>query len=226
MAVLIAAASLRAATLDNGTITVTANRTNPVQADQAVMLISLLAEPSASLADVLGRLKGLGLSAVNLTNVFAQNVVPSVGPATNYSQWTFTLTVGLASLKDVLGTLNQLQTGLGRLQGQQALTYNIAGTQYSAALLASQPCPLPTLVTDARKQADAMAAAAGMKTGAVVAVSDGTSVDGGAVGAPVAAALLGVPYLIYDPLTSYLPSTIVSTPQPSCSLTVQFKLVQ
>jgi hypothetical protein len=77
------------------------------------------------------------------------------------------------------------------------------------------------LVSDARKQADAMAAAAGMRTGAIVSVSNEPPA--------IAAADVTVPVVIDGDfsvvlgLVSGIPYVAPVAPS-SCSLTVQFKL--
>jgi uncharacterized protein YggE len=94
------------------------------------------------------------------------------------------------------------------------LTFFVSGTQVST----TPSCPLPALVSDARKQADSMAAAAGMRAGPIVSVSD----------QPAATALPDIIYghfsaaafLVVNPFPSY-----IAPQSPSCSLTVQFKLL-
>jgi hypothetical protein len=81
-----------------------------------------------------------------------------------------------------------------------------------------------------------MAAAAGMQTGAIVSVSDGTSVDGTVPFAvPAAASRIGdfsqflLPSTLFGVLTSPVligspQPVVIGSPQPACSLTVQFTL--
>jgi hypothetical protein len=104
------------------------------------------------------------------------------------------VTVSFSKMKDTVTALSQAAASLGSIQGSRTLAFSVAGTQNSPDLLASQPCPMTALISDARRQADAMAAAAGMRTGAIVSVSDGTSLDGVGLGAgsPTSPLLLGI----------------------------------
>jgi hypothetical protein len=110
--------------------------------------------------------------------------------------------------------------------------------RYSADAQAAQACPYPALVSDARRQADAMASAAGMKAGPIVSVSDGGPSD---IAVPTALARTGdfsiSPIFIYDAYSGLPPSGSgvfglvgfpypLSAPPPACLLTVQFKLLQ
>jgi hypothetical protein len=213
-------AALSAADLDNNTVTVTATRSNAVQPDQAQVLLQLNAAQGAGLDDVLGTLKGTSVVAANLSNVTQEGD----GTVT----WTFLLPVALTSLKSTLAALAQLDASLGSSHGSHVLNYSVIGTQVSADAQAAQPCPLPALVSDARKQADALAAAAGMKTGPIVSVSDEPPTAQVATSSAVLIAgdfsailpVSGLPYVNYAALSRVLP---VPAP-PSCSLTVQFRL--
>jgi hypothetical protein len=146
------------------------------------------------------------------------------GTTTTNSLWTFTVTVSFSKMGDTVTALSQAASSLGSIQGSRTLTFSVVGTQNSPDLLASQPCPMTALISDARRQADAMAAAAGVRTGAIVSVSDGTSLD---VVVPTATSRSGV-FSLPDPATAIVGvlSSLVYAPQPACSLTVQFKLVQ
>jgi hypothetical protein len=202
------AAGLSAADLDNNTVTVTASRPVSVQPDQVQILVQLTTARDAGLDDVLGKLKGIGVVAANLTGVY--------GSATD-SRWSFMLPVSFSGLKTTLANLVQLQ----RSTGPQPLTFYVSGAQVSETAQAAQACPLPALVSDARKQADAMAAAAGMRTGAIVSVSNEPPA--------IAAADVTVPVVIDGDfsvvlgLVSGIPYVAPVAPS-SCSLTVQFKL--
>jgi len=105
--------------------------------------------------------------------------------------------------------------------------------------LASQPCPMTALISDARRQADSMAAAAGMRAGAIASVSDGTSLDavGLSAGSPFPGNITPIGSFVLRGVLTTAPvapvtpvsvvfSPLVSAPRPACSLTVQFKLVE
>jgi uncharacterized protein YggE len=206
---LLLAAGLSAADLDNNTLTVTASRPLTVQPDQAQILVELTTARDAGLDDVLGKLQGTGIAAANLTDVF--------GSGAAGSQWNFVLPVAFSALKTTLATFTQLQRSLGA-----SLVFSVAGTQVSAAAQTTQACPLPALVSDARRQADAMASAAGMRTGPIVSVSDQPP-------APVVPnvtepVLIAGDFSVAVGLVSGIPYVAPVAPS-SCSLTVQFKLL-
>ena len=216
--ILIAAMALSAADLDDNTVTVTATRTPNVQPDLALVSVNLVVAQDAGLDDVLAKLNGTGIAAANLTSV-SQAFGLTAAAGGPYSEWMFSVQVPFTNLKSALAALTQAQAGAGSISGSNALTFYVSGTQVSTDAQAAQPCPFTALVSDARRQADSMAAAAGMRTGAIVSVSNGA----GAAGSFTA---------VYDPTTgrpfayaNLLGPVMISAQQPSCSLTVQFKLV-
>jgi len=229
---LLFAARLAAADLDSNSVTVTATRTVSAQPDQVALSVDLLATPDVALDDVLARLKGSGITAADLNGVYTSYGVQYVA-ANRFLDWNFNLNVAFTKMKDTLKALKALQTSIPAIQDSPALTFSVTGTRYSADALAAQSCPLPALVSDARRQADAMASAAGMKTGAIVSLTDGSSLE---VTVPTALQRIGdfsQISAIYDPATGVLPVSRVLTGfvlpvtalKPSCALTVQFKLL-
>jgi len=162
LAISLAAASAGAASLDNNTVTVTANRTVTLQPDQVLLYVSVLTAQDAGLDDVLAKLKGSGITAEFLNGVspaFGGAITGARNPA--FSIWSFIVPAPFTKMKDTLAALAQIQQSLGTMQGSQVLTFNAVGTRYSPELQAAQPCALPALVADARRQADVMAGAAG-----------------------------------------------------------------
>ena len=246
--ILMAAAVVSAADLDNNTLTVTATRTLNIQPDQALVSVNLVVARDAGLDDVLAKLNGTGITAANLTSV-SQVLGSTAAAGGPYSEWMFSVQVPFSNLKSTLAALIQAQASLGQISGSNALSYYISGTQVSADAQAAQPCPFTALVSDARRQADTMAAAAGMRTGAITTVSDGTSVEttgatAAAIAVPTSACRIGDFSALYGTIVSSpalipvaspglsagvvtIPVPCIATfPQPSCSLTVQFKLIQ
>lgn len=227
MAVMLAAAiHLRAAQLDTNTVTVTATRTYDLQPDQVQLYVTLTAPVAVGLDEILAQLEGSGITAANLNGVYTPYSNAS-DEYHGYSQWSFTPTVGFDKLKAALAALSRLQITAGKFMESPALRFDVGGTKISYALLAAHACPFPTLIDDARRQADAMAAAAGMRTGAIVSLSDGSSVDPIAAG-PIAgfsaAGGAGGPFFLpggFSPSAGPI-GTIFS---PGCSLTVQFELL-
>jgi len=232
LVVLASAAALSAAALDDNTVTVTATRTLNIQPDQVLLYVNLISQ-DGGLNDVLTKLHGTGITAANLTSVQPEQTVydPLTGvpsePLNPTSVWNFLVRLSFAQLKSSVAALTQAQAGLKPVGGLQALSYYIAGTQVSADAQAAQPCPLTALVSDARRQADSMAAAAGMRTGAIVAIGDAASAEvtaGFAV--PIAVSRVGdFSLLLGVPNQWYSTPVLAASPQLSCSLTVQFKLL-
>ena len=76
LVMLLAAASVCAASLDNNTVTVTANRALSLQPDQVSLYVTVLTAQDAGLDDVLAKLKGTGITAE-----FLNSVSPGFGSA-------------------------------------------------------------------------------------------------------------------------------------------------
>ena len=215
--ILITTVVLPAADLDDNTVTVTATRTLNIQPDQALLSVALMTPQDASLDDALGKLGGTGITAANLQSVYqAYGLMAAAGGP--YSEWTFIAPVSFTSLNSVLAAMTQAQKSAGLLLGSNALNFYVSGIQASADAQAAQPCPLTALVSDARRQADSMATAAGLRTGAIVSISDGTAI----------ARSPDFTAVIYDPASGAyadLLSPGLTVSQSSCSLTIQFKLL-
>jgi Protein of unknown function (DUF541) len=127
--------------------------------------------------------------------------------------WTFQTAISLTDLQSTIATLTQLQKTLG-----SKLSFDLSSTRPSTL----PACPLTALVSDARKQAESMAAAAGMRVGPIVSLSDAPPPPTVAVTFPV---VVINPFLaIPSTLSGVFSSTVATTPPPFCSLTVQFKL--
>ncbi len=190
------------AQLDDNTITVTASRPVSVQPDQAVIGITVGTGTNATLDDVLATLKNVGITAANLTSVDTSELSP-----TNPVEWQFTIFVPLPSLNSTLATLASIHQNVG---------YYIQSTQVSPSLQAANPCTYPALLSDAQKQAQAFAQAAGATIGPIVAISD--QPPGGALAANIFNPFTGAHW--FNTSAFFAPVA----PSSTCSLTVQFKL--
>jgi len=171
------------------------------------------------LDDVLGELKSVGVTAANLTeplNGVFSIALPAPGNPPPVV-WGFTLPVPMTGLNGTLAALAALPQNL-------SVTYAIQGTQVSTGLQAANPCPYPALLSDAQRQAQALAQAAGGMVGPIVAISDQPA--SGA--APSAVELAGDFSAILNFTGGLGYSNTVNSqmasPPPTCSLTVQFKL--
>ncbi len=205
--------------LDDNTIAITASRPAIIQPDQAVLGIFVSAPPNTGLDDVLGLLSGLGLTASNLTGVSGGGGGQLATGVQITASWSFSLAVPFTKLNDVLATLGRIQKALtqpGSGQSGLVLTYSVQGTADSPELQAAHPCALPTLVSDARTQAQKVAAAAGFQVGDIVGISD--------VG-QIAASFFPVLSVVRTGILGFSSGLGGFTAlQPACSLTVQFRL--
>ena len=158
----------------------------------------------ATLDDVLAALQGSGVTQANL--LYPYTYLQSTA-------WVILLPVPFTNLKDKMATLARLPA----TPGMDIQVY-VQGVQASPELVAANPCSFTTLASQARVQAQKVADAAGVKAGAIIGISDFAAPQ------TVPAAILGE-YLIaarVPPFISVLPSPPAS---PSCSMTVQFKLL-
>ncbi len=203
--VLIAASVPAWGQLQTDTITITANREVNLQPDQIVFSLQLQAPEAASLDDVLAQVAGVGITAANLVSVF------SLGDKA--LAWTFNLPALVSQASATTASLLKLAQ-----QSKQPLTFSVLGTQVSQALQQSQPCSQASLVSDARAQAQNLAAAAGFSVGPVLAVSDGSLV-------PVAPRVIAGALPAFLTVTGFLADFVSTPPQPiTCAAAVKFQL--
>ena len=209
IAALLLSISIAHAQLDSNSITVTAYPSTPtgVQPDQAVYIVQLSTGLDMSLDDVIAALQGSGITSANfqgLIPVFFNTITgpgPS-GPPTPMLSWSFRFAVPFSRNKDILATLNTLQQSIAKKNNGTALSFYIQGAQSS--MQSQQTCSVPDLLTDARAQAQKLAAGAGVSVGNILAMSS-----------PVGGGFAPVPGLG----SSSAPSAV-----PLCSLTVKFAL--
>jgi uncharacterized protein YggE len=206
------------AQLDSNSVIVSATRSMTQQPDQVLFGVTVQSGLNTSLDDVVAALQGSGITAANFSAVStapAYVLIGTGGPqppmVTPMLQWTFALAVQLAKIKDTIATLSGLQQRIGQQNNGLTLSFNVQGTQVSAQLQQSQVCPTSDLLADATAQAQKLAGAAGLSLGAVLAMSNGTSVPSN-VGSAVSIA--GA--LIFAP--PVLPSV--------CSMAVKFALLR
>ncbi len=216
----LAAATLAFAQLDNDTITVTASRPAILQPDQVLVAVTVDSAPTASLDDVLALLTGSGVTAANLNSAYSY---PLGLPAIQSSHWTFFLNLPWSKLTGTLAALARAQHGVDQNSGF-TLSYSVLSAQTSQELQDSQSCAFPALVSDARRQAQAMAAVAGVSVGPIVALFQGS---GPQVATPAFAYLAGDFSTVLPARLGLVSYPIASPPVPStCTLTVQFKLAR
>jgi len=224
-ALLFAGASLCLAQLDDNTVTVTVTRNVTEQPDQAVLGITVTTPRNASLDDAIATAQGLSLAASDLLYV---NTAFGLPPST---EWQFSKVVPFSGLKDALAAVLAAQQAAQKRQGFDLSLY-VNGSSSQAAQQSPALCPIPTLFSNAQAQAQLIAAAAGVRVGAVASMSQ----DTGQLAIPTFAARTGdfTQGFIFDPSTGVLPTGVLTSfllppvPQPNsaCTLTVQFKLLR
>ncbi|HTB17996.1 MAG TPA: SIMPL domain-containing protein [Bryobacteraceae bacterium] len=201
------------AQLESHTLAVSANRSINVQPDQAVFGLSVSSSTIPSLDQIVAALSSLGITSANLSGVGTNTAPPSF-------QWNFTLPVPFSSLTATLASLSQLQQSIGQNNSGMTLTFSLNGTQVSQQLLQSQSCSNTDLIADATTQAQKLTAAAALRLGPILRLSN----------VPAPASLVryaDVPSTIAR-LGSFSFSgfLLAAPPAPlTCSLVVEFQLL-
>lgn len=193
------------AAFGQNTLTINASRQVNAQPDQSTIGIYVNTDASQTLDQVLALLKPANISATDFASLQAAG--------SGQLQWTFNTPVPLSNLTAVAAALNGLKSA--------GVSYFVEGATASSQATA-QACNYGALIGDAQTQANKLAAAAGVTLGPIVSLAQESN---GAVGNP---------FPIWDPLTgvipvsriTYLVSSIVTTPTPSCALAVQFQITR
>jgi hypothetical protein len=173
IALFLACSALAFGQLDSDTITIQASRAVNLTPDQVVFSVSVSAGPSTSLDQVVAALSNSDITAANFVGV--------TGGTSSQSplQWLFTLAAPLAKIKAAVASLTALQQSIAQNNSGMTLAFQVQGTQVSPASIQSQACSTADLVADAQAQAQNVAAAAmGLAIGPIVAISDGSPVEG------------------------------------------------
>jgi uncharacterized protein YggE len=205
-----------------GSIAITAQATPVNAAPTAISVyLTVSADVTVGLDNIVQTAAGLGVSAADLYSVSqpftgrvcaAGNITAPCNPV----QWSFRYTAPLSQWKDTLAKLAGVRGGQ-----HFGMTVDF---QVSADTPPAPECALPTLVSQARKRAQDVAAAAGVGLGALNAVSDGSApiVPTLAVrsGSFAAFSSLGTIGSLGGILTSYIPPPVSS----GCSATAQFAI--
>jgi Protein of unknown function (DUF541) len=229
---LIAGAAMAFAQTDDNTLTVTATQTVNVQPDQMVLAVTVEVESTLGLDDVVGLVKDAGITAdelANATTTYPYSIIGQVPAFTlSLTDWTFSVSVPLTKLKDVLTSLATIEQTLIKHFPSRTLFFS-GSSRVSAALQAQQGCTPDSLVPVARAKAQQLAAVAGLNLGPL----KGVSYNIGSVAVPTAAyAFTG----IYDPtqggIVSIPPVRLIQfvapqpTPTVNCTLAAQFQLIR
>lgn len=200
-ALLLLPALVLAQTVPNS-VTVTVSRNSNLPPDQAVVGVSVNTANTGTLDDAVAALVGSGLTASNFTGVSTVQSYSGNDPVTQL-QWSFATTTDLTSLKSIFTQLAGVQQAVAAKNNGTSISFAVQTTQVSQKAAQSQPCSFPGLISDARSQAQQLAAAANLTVGQILAVSGFTANAGTGVGGNA---------------FTYAPSS------PACTLTVKFAL--
>jgi hypothetical protein len=161
---------------DSNSVTVTASRTIPLQADQAIFSVSVNAGSNSTLDDVLAAVQPAGITIANFSSVFTVNATP-IQPLL---QWTFTLVGPLTNTKATVATLTNLLSTVAKANAGLAVSFSLQGTQVSPQAAQSQPCAFPDLLSDAQAKAQALASSASRFVSGILALATSISNQTGA----------------------------------------------
>lgn len=186
------------AQLESNTLTITATQQVNTQPDQAVFDVYVSANLTQGLNDILAALPGTGISAANIAGI-----------STLYNgtvQWWFEVPVPLANVQTFVGALATGQQTFVASNNGMTLAVYPGGLQVSPALLASQTCPIASLVSSARAQARTIANAAGFSVGPILSLDTSSSTTNSL------SFLLGNPWVVNGEAS------------PNCSVAVTFQM--
>jgi len=220
--ILLATAAAAFGQLDTNTITITASSTPSAQTSNATVQVNVSLPEVSTLQDAVNVVQGAGFTADNFTNVSSSyylylDLLPAPATAAPTVDWTLSRTVSATEVPSVVAAL------------EAATKKQPSGTvSYSVSNAAAPPpdCAYTGLVGAAQSQARKVADAAGVKLGGIVSIEQGTQTQ------------LAAGFAVFDPFTGVLGSTfllqarvaVIQTqlisPSPSCSVTVQFQIVQ
>jgi len=125
------------------------------------------------------------------------------------------LPVPFTQMKATIALLTALQQSVAQANNGMTVSFQVAGSQVSAAARQAQGCNVVELIADATSQAQKVASAANLVVGPILALSSGTSTPGPASVGFVSFALVGS-----------VGSGIGTTPQQTCAVTVKFSLLK
>jgi hypothetical protein len=206
----LAIASLVYGQLETDTITIQASRFVSPAPDQVSFYITVSADPTSSLDQIVAALSGLGVTASNLSGMY--------GAMGNQSslQWSFTLATPLSKMTATIASLIALQQSMVKNNSGMSLTFQLqSGAYVSPEACQSQSCSTKDLVGDAQAQAQNVAAAAGFAVGPIIKISDGSSATTPAY----------VPNAVFSVGLASVLFAYPTTPS-GCSLEVKFKLLR
>lgn len=167
-------------------ITTSASRSLNVTPDQVNLSISVSADLARTQDEVIAALAGVGVIAENLTGISTgsggtifdpSGNPPPPGPVT--LRYSFQVLIAIERWKDALANVEALAKKLP--EGMNSLQYNSSLSASVTVIEKARQSVLGDLLTEARKNADALAGAAGFKTGVIQGLSETHYVNGNQV---------------------------------------------
>ena len=165
--------SLGWAQLQTNSIEITTTRTLTATPDQVTFNIWVDTGFGYSLSDVLNAISSVGITADNFAGL-SSPFLYIVGSAHYSLEWDFSLTVPLSKASSTMAQLASLAVKTARIDAL-LISFGLQGVSTSPT---NQPtCAISDLVADATAQAQALADAANVRLGPVLAISNqrGTS---------------------------------------------------
>jgi hypothetical protein len=161
--------------LDSNSVTVAASRSTSLQPDQALFAVFVNTDLNAGLSDVVAAVQSAGLTIANLSGVGTITVYGNNNEPQSQTQWAFRLTVPVGNIKQTTTALTALQKSVMQANANWATSFSLQGLQVSQQLQQSQTCDFAGVISDARVQAQNLAAASGRTLSGILALSTSTS---------------------------------------------------
>jgi hypothetical protein len=172
IALLTAGAAWPQQSVDANSIIVAASRTVVLTPTDITFMITVTADMTVPLAQILSAVD-FGLTTNDLVGISSfPGYVPPYGSPTGASRisYTFRLSVPMTQMKDTVDKLEKLRKSTDTGVDLAYSTSSVGPTQ--AAVDAAREKALPELMSDARKRAQDLATAAGLKLGNIQGVSE------------------------------------------------------
>ena len=206
--------------LESDTLLIHASRSIRPSPDLVLFQLQLLSNLNTGFEDVVAALPGLGITPANLIDLQSH-----AGEST--ASWIMYLFVPFDKLKTTAATLRRLQQTVSQNPNGMMLSFGVLESRVSSESKRLQTCSLPDLVADARRQADRVAAAAGLMAGPIVAMSYGNSTESSSPGPTFEL------FRLVDPVTGRVdyprePAILTrGVPDPfDCTAEIKFRLLR
>jgi hypothetical protein len=213
--------SIGAAQTQDG-INAPVSRTVTLTADEATFTIAVAGTLDSTEAQVKQALQSAGLPNPTVVATGLAQDNSTYPPGAAQVLYSATVTVAAGSALDAAKGLETLRTHLQA--PMQSLGYSVAVNPSQATVNAMRRVVMPQLLDDSRILAQSLAAANGVKVGAIRSISDSAGAVGGVYVVPVAVERSG-DFSVITGLQSLLP-TLPSSTQYTFYLSVVFATVQ